>query len=210
MITTIDQDHLGRLLLAVEADAHRRGWDGPPAIMVIYDATDQAAAAAYHQCLAQIGAPIRYRAYAARPMVPTDAVDGIASHALFRMAGNLGLCPDHPAVQLMIGWLRQPGFLGLAMSCESWSRVATPAECDALGPARFADLPGSMETRHVTSADITGQVRLVQRIRGQRPVLVARDCAWTGSIPESLRYATAAVAGQPLPGVPSAPSGWAP
>lgn len=204
--TVIDQEALGRLLLDVEAGAHRGGWDGPPSLMIIYDARCSDAGEAYRQVMSDYGHPIRHRNYAARVAVPTEALTGFASHAVFRLACNL--TSTHPAAQMMIVQLRQPGFLGLALVCETWCQAMSTEERDALGDKRLADIPGSYEARIVTCGDITGQIRYVQRTRGRKPVLAPPTEDYTGSIPESLRYAAAAIAGLDLPELPSAPSGW--
>lgn len=204
---TIDQTALNRLLLTVEAGAHRRGWDGAPLLALVYDRADQATHDRYRgvgRFSEAEGIYITQGPYAAIQAVPTAALDGIASHAVFRLACNLGV--DHPTPRTLLRFWRQPGFLGLVFGYEAWVLEATEEERKTVGNRRFADTPGAVEARQVVAATVTGSLHAVTRIRGRKPQTHLGD--YTGSIPESLHYAVAAIVGAPLPPAPQPPSGW--
>lgn len=203
---SIDQEILGRLLLRIEADSHRGGWDAPSRMFVVYDARHAVTDRTYRGLMSSLGPTIRCGPYAACQAVPTSAMDGYASHAALRMALNLGT--DHPAARMLVDHWRQPGFLGFALMCETWSRQMTAEERGEVRGRRLADIPGSYESRMVTSGDVSGAIRYVCRIRGEAPKLHPTEETFTGSIPQSLVYAAAAVAGLPLPDPPGFPSGW--
>ena len=209
---TPDPDLIGRLVLRVEADAHRGGWDAPAALYVLYDTTDPDTDATYRDVMApRRGAPVRCHPYAGQSAVPESAFHGNPAHALFRFALNTR--GDHPMADLVLGTIRRPGFLGLAFLYEGWMRTAkTKEERDALGAVRFADIPGSVELRSIMAADIAGNDYLVMRERGQKPELHRGDDddlnEMSGAIIESLRSIVAKVAGLPLPDLDTIPSQW--
>jgi hypothetical protein len=210
---TVDNVLMGRLLIRLEQDANRGGWDGPAALYVLYDWHDRGTEAAYKDLMAvRRGAPARCGPYAAQSMVPSDALSGIASHALFRLALNVSQS-DHPAPTSFIKLMRQPGFLGVAFQCESWTRTMTSDERDAYDiNVRFADLPDSKEARGVYAADVSGGVYAAQRIRGEKPWLLvpgAGDLSqFGGSVPQSLQMIVAVIADLPRPKLTELPTGW--
>lgn len=216
-VTTVDHDVMGRLLLQVEANAHRGGWDGPAAMYVLYDWHDDATAQVYRRVMeGRRGIPTRCGPYAAQSMVPPDALNGIASHGLYRLAMNLSLVGEgHYPVEVMIETMRQPAFLGVAFLCESWARtMADEEEREALGAVRFADIPGSVEMRQVCAVDTAGHDYFVSRPRGSKPTLyiptagVGDMTRYDGSIIESLRLIVAVIADLPRPPLPGIPSAW--
>jgi hypothetical protein len=107
---TPDAEALAALLRRIEGDAHRRGWDGAPALYVLYDSRDRETERSYRTVMR--GSPIRSAPYAALPAVPPGALDGNPSSALFRFALNLR--SQHPYVEAILALLRQPGFVGMA------------------------------------------------------------------------------------------------
>lgn len=209
-MTDIDPDAIGRLLLRVEADAHRRGWDQPAVLYVLYDARDSETDRVYRHLMGIRGPAIRVQPYAAQSAVPGYALDGNPAHALFRFALNIK-GSDHPIVEAVVGMMRQPGFVGMAFLYEGYARsYGTREERDAEGDVLFADMPGSVEMRGVLAADIGGIDYLVARSRGEKPVLSrAGDFEEAGgSIIESLRVIVAKVADRPLPELVNKPTRW--
>lgn len=209
---TPDPELIGRLLLQVEAEAHRRGWDGPAALYVLYDGREPDTHVPYQDIMAsRRGAPILRLPYAAQSVAPESAFVGNPSHALFRFALNIR--SYNALSEAVIGMIRRPGFLGLAFMNEAWMRtMASKEERDALGNVRFADIPGSIEIRNVMAADIAGNDYFVMRERGQEPKLHHGEDddikQVSGAVIESLRSIVARVAGLPLPDIDNVPSQW--
>lgn len=200
-----DHEALGALLRRIEGDAHRRGWDGDPALYVLYDARDRETEAAYRNVMR--GVPIRCAPHAALPAVPSGALAGNPASALFRFALNLR--SEHPWVEAILHILRQPGFVGMAFLVEAWMRTFdTKDERESLGKVRFADVPGSIEIRDVLAADISGRDFCVQRQRGGKAEMIEPDGEMSGAVIESLRTIVAAVLGRPLPDIENTPSTW--
>jgi hypothetical protein len=208
----VDTEAMGQLLLRLEADAHRAGWDAPAALYVLYDARDLGTDRTYRQMMRWGGVPTRRGPYAAISAAPPGSLDGYPQHGLFRMALNFSHS-DHPATRAMLGVLRQPGFLGAAFVCEAWSRETDDqAEREAWRGKRFADMPGSMEIRTVNAADVGGADWVVRRVRGDKPKM------WTsgdpglsnveGSVVESLRMVVAVTADLPRPELKTTPTMW--
>jgi hypothetical protein len=194
-----------RLMMQIEADAHRRGWDGPPALLAVYDASRGRP----RQVVS--GPSTRLRTYLAMPCVPIDALCPAPVHALYRLALNLRHAGDHPMLQTFIGMIGQPGFVGMAFQAEGWMRECSPEEREAIGDRRLADIPGTREQRFVIAALTDGTTRMVQRVRGGKPRAIAEPDAaeWGGAVTESLRTIVAAIDGQQLPDVEGAmPIGW--
>lgn len=198
MIKHIDGVVLERLLLDVERAAHTGGWDGPPGLYVVYD--QRIGAPTWHP----FGTPIRCGPYVAAPCIPVEAIDEYPPRALYAMA--LGLRQD-PSHAMAMATLFSPDILvGMALLCEGWTKAMDPGERRRLGDRRLADIPGSLENRIVTCADVAGEVRIVQRIRGHEPRVAETASQFAGCVPESLRYIVAAWAGAPLPAFPTPPS----
>lgn len=211
-MTDPDSEAIGRLLLRIEADAHRYGWDEPADLYVLYDARDIESDREYRHVLGvRRGPAVRCWPYAAQSAVPRHALDGNPAHAVFRF--SLTARTDHPAAEYVFGTLRQPGFVGMAMLHEGWQlTVANEGEREALGDVRFADTPGAVEARYVLATDSAGVDYMVQRVRGMKPRLersgVGDFVSARGAIIESLRTITARVLGNPLPEIDNVPSRW--
>lgn len=208
-VLDIDADRMGRLLLKLEADAHRGGWDAPANMFVLYDSRDVATDQAYRQMMGRFaGPPSRLGPYAAHGAVPPGSLDGYPQHALFRLALYLS-GSDHPHVAALVGMLRQPGFLGVAFQHEGWVREARDdAERESWGKQRFADMPGSREYRMVHAVDIGGGYHAARRVRGEKPDLLPGDATVEGAVVESLRMVVAVVADLPRPALTTTPSMW--
>lgn len=208
VLPDVDRDLINRLLLRIESDAHRAGWDGPPALFALYDARDASTDQAYRLTMSGCGPVIRCHPYAAQPMAPRGGLDGYASHAVFRMALNMKAAPDDPRVAALIGMMRRPGFLGVALLCETWARQESEEGRGALGAVRFADIPGSVECRLVSAADVAGRDYMARRVRGRKPQAGEDFGSIEGSVFESLRVIVAAIANLPVPELTTPPSMW--
>lgn len=196
-----DRDAITALLTLIESSAHRSGWDQRPALLLLYDTRDADSDRHYRGVPAHWGRTVRLRQYAAIPCVPPIAMDG--SHALFRLANNLQRT-EQPAVQHYLGHMRRPGFVGMAFCCEGWGRVLGDGDAPVPG-RRFADTPGSVETRILTAADTAGVDYHLVRIRGEKPTTLTDP---EGSVVECLRAVVAAIAGLPVPRITTIPAGW--
>jgi hypothetical protein len=197
----VNADTIGNLLLDMEARAHRQGWDGPAVFAVL--SGDPDAEAAYRRLGALLAG--RAGAYAAWSVLPPQAMDGYPQHGLYRLARNLTYAKDHPASEMLVAGWGQPGFIGTAFLGEGWRGDTDPEERQG---RRLADIPGSVEIRFAHAADIGGGYHVVLRERGSKPRLL--DEGWTpsGSVYDSLRAITAALAGQPFTEEIGEPSMW--
>ncbi len=198
-----------RLLLAVEKDGARRGWDAPPSLLMMWDARESGALALQHIGL-RSGGLVASGAYRAGRAISDRALEPNPAVALYRMAVNIIAAPSHPPVAYARQSLAQPGLLGIAARFEGWHRVMTHEERRADQRA-LADIPGSVEQRMVCAATVDGGIWMVTRVRGQQPILrrPAGSEKWAGAVPESLAAIAAWLAGD-VPTLPAyAPRAWA-
>jgi hypothetical protein len=198
----VDAGVLDGLLLRMEANAHRGGWDGPAMIAIL--SGDEFTERAYRFIGMRTYA--RHGNYAAWAFPTSGDVSGWPQHALFRLALNLANANDHPQVAPLLEVWRQPGFIGTAFMGEGWARKIPEGEPHPT--QRFADLPGSIENRFVHAADVAGGYHAVFRNRGSKPVLVDESYTPGGSIYDSLRAITAVIAGQQPPEKITEPTMW--
>lgn len=214
---TPDPLALGRLLLRVEGDAHRLGWDnGPARLYVLYDQADAQTEQTYRRLISPSAAgpgPIRCGPYTALSMIPPSMLNPRSVHALFRLAASFTQAPTQLGVlagRALARLLGQPGFLGLALLAEGWAYLAKDGEPEPEPGRSLADTVGSKEYRGVIACDVAMRDYWVRRIRGQSPELVhfAATDETDGAIIESLRSMVAAVAGLPVPALRHAPHGW--
>jgi hypothetical protein len=116
--------------------------------------------------------------------------------ALRTFAVNLAYAPDdHETAGALRDALRQPGVLGFAVCIEAWG-TRDPAVFKAAihGSVHLGDAPGSVETRLVYAADLTGRVYMVERQRGAQPWLDDNaGVHMRGDFTTSLRIIVAAV-----------------
>lgn len=141
----IADDELGRLILGVEAKAHRNGWDKPPQLYALARRADQRVAAT---ALFPAHEPIS-------PQVLLQATRIVAESDFFaeRLRPRLGT-----------------GYCGFLVVFEGWSR--TDAHALATDPRRrFADQLGSRECRMALLCTADGHDYSVTRIRGEQPTL---------------------------------------
>lgn len=204
---TVDQQLMARLMRQIELTANRRGWDQPPNLYVLYGWRDHDAERHYRELMPQTGEVVRCGPYAARPIVRSELLTGSPHHALFRMALNLTRS-DHPQVRQFADATSHAGFLGAAFAHEAWTRTYNnPQERADEGDVRFADMPGSTESRFVLAADVAGGTHWVMRYRGSKPQTDGGD-EHGGALVESLRAITARISGQPVPEIVNVPTGW--
>jgi hypothetical protein len=190
------------LLRQIESRAHRRGWDTYPELLVIYDATDQATTARYQEVL-PTDQPSQRGRYAARLAVPITALEPSSIVALYRAAVRLKTDRAPGFAQFVMGSLAAPGFVGMALQHEAWSR--TTDQPGAFGPTRYVDLPDSQEQRHVMAVDRCGARFGVVRERGHE-VTSFLDIEGAGI--QALAVFVAVVAGTAVPDLTLTPRGW--
>jgi hypothetical protein len=207
----IDVGAVGRLLLRVEADNHRRGWDQPNAAYVLYDArgNDGATDRIYRQMLG--ASPRLRRASRVPPYVAQPFLDdhhwqqaGTPSYEqLRRFVLNLAyIDPDEAPPEAVEGAgrllasLSLHGVLGFAMQIEAWGSTDLDHTTKAIhGGAHIAHAPDAVEVRVLYAVDLTNRVYIVRRERGGKPVLDDDAGTTRGDYTTSLRLLVAAVTG---------------
>lgn len=208
----IDVGAVGRLLLRVEADNHRRGWDQPDAAYVLYDArgNDGATDRIYRQML---GAnPHLRRASRTPPYVAQPFLDG---YHWRRQAGtppyeqlrsfvlNLAYIDRDNAppeavegTGQLLASLSLHGVLGFAALIEAWGSADRDHIAKAIhGGAHIAHALDAVEMRVLYAVDLTNRVYVVLRQRGRRPELDDDAGTTRGDYTTSLRLLVAAVTG---------------
>lgn len=200
----IDHDLMGRLVLRIESDAHRRGWDEPASIMLVYNhlLTDRWPIPG----LGRTGST-RLGPYVALNMPRFPGI-GQPSHDLYRLALNLAYAGDQFPVDVLLAHVRRSGFLGAGMCYELWGIHQTEEELAERGQRSLADTPGAYEGRDAMIVTVDGSLFHVHRVRGQKPRLHRGDDTYQGSVPESLRMIVAVIAETPRPDMVSQPHGW--
>jgi hypothetical protein len=203
----IDLERFRGLLLRVEADVHRCGWEHNPHLRVLYDtaAADGETQQLYHRlvgCNPRCGPPTRWQGYAAQNIFGPDlfaAIDGAPWEHLHTFAMNVAYAePGIEAADLMREFLAQPGVLGFAFVCTGWRLLhASRAEFEQFATGRLnpADHPRGKESRLLTGIDVHGRIYQVERTRGERPVLV-EDTRPVGSVSNDLRLLVDGLTGQ--------------
>lgn len=193
------------LLFKIERIVNRDGWDEPPRLMVVYQNGDTQTERNYRGVLEQFGKPIKCGEYSAMQMCSPSDMEGIASHIIFDMALRFMASSEGTAdytTEYILNTLRNPGFIGIILCCESWTSRISPEERNG---RMLADIPGSLETRIISYGDVNGKSKSVSRARGEKPQLLDD---MTGCIPESLICVSAVVAKLPPPEIRNLPSRW--
>lgn len=210
--TAPDVQAVERLLMRIEADAHRGGWDQPPALYLLFDRSHRETAEHYRCLMApRRGPAVLCGPYGAQSMVPAAVFDGSPPVALFRLALNLTHGRDVQPVAVFLAELRQPGFIGVAFLNESWTMRMTEEEHAALDPKRrYADTPGATEERNVVAIDTADVRYMVNRTRGSKPEVNHTDdeVRLKGVVIDCLRAITCAIVGVPGPELKDPPYGW--
>lgn len=201
-IPDIDVGRVSKLLLKVEAHAHRQGWDEPVHMRVIFDESHTETA----RTLRRIAppdpryAPVRHDGYAAttffghrvlyqpwselpaelREDDPDKDKTGPGPWTTLRhlVMGIADAEPDDERRELMLGILRLPGVLGFIVVGEGW-RNESKTKDNLLRASRrevhLSDLPDSVEARALYCLDLAGRIQLVERLRGRKPELTCVD-----------------------------------
>ena len=199
----IDRELLTRLLFKVESDAHRHGWDGPPALLVLYDTRHLDTDRLYRQVFAAhpaFGPATRMGPYVAQRMLSADMLCTRGRQVwqnLYIFASNAAFADDDACsdatgrfnVAVLRDAMRQPGVLGYALLSEGWQREGIgQQELDSLlsDGRHYADIPGSVENRSVACVDVNNLAQAVQRNRGRKPEVVEFHTAF-GGITTSMR-----------------------
>lgn len=184
-------DTIERLSFAIERNANRVGWDTQPELHVIYDTTDMKTATAYKEY--GFGHILHMEGYAATPIIPSEILCPSPVRALFYLAYNIS--SNDPIALATIDILKQPGFIGLALQVEVWSRIMDPEE-RKIDRRLLADIPGSVERRSVITTLRDGTICSMSRARGQKPSNDKYDRPPEGPLIESLQIITAIAAGK--------------
>lgn len=188
----VDVDLIGRLLLRIEATAHRHGWNHPrnrPHLYLIFDNREPEVAAEIRQIMGnnpRLGPGQRIDKYTAQMAFSPETVasgsnDGQEPpwEVLRRLALNITYTPPEAddAAATMRAVLRIPGTIAWAVCSEGWSRGRTQSRADfqAELDKNYADLPGSVEVRTALAVDALDQVHQVTRLRGKPAQL--KTCA---------------------------------
>ncbi len=191
------------LLLQIEVNAHRRGWDDDPQLLVVYDTTDAATTTEYDESLPPDGGLTRRGRLAARRMWPSELLNPTPAHAVFTMAVGLHYDSQSAHWKVIRDVLRQPGFFAVALVFEMWVRRP---DMPFVAPGSFAKAPDSVEVREVLAVLPDGSSRGVLRMRDRSP---GPFTSMSGSVSESLHVIAAHIAGMPLPTLTTPPAGWA-
>lgn len=199
----LDEESIGRLLLRIESDVHRGGWDKLPWLYVLADAgANEDTGMMLRRMMRGAGPSIRVRDYLAQPMLGRQFFGPAPMppwEALRNFAINLAYGEQAGAEQVatVLEVLRAPGVLGFAMVGEKWgTRDEEVARRAAVGEVNLGDVPGSVECRQLIAVTLAGQVMTVERVRGQKPELDLSAGGLRGDISTSLRILCDAVAGQ--------------
>lgn len=206
--TAVDVPLLCRLLRRIEMDAHRAGWDQPPALFVLYDARadDGGTDRAYRRLMGQN--PRLRPATRVPPYVAQAFLDGPHFAAgdkplweqVRRFALNLAYGDgDYEQIAVMRGALSAPGVLGFAYLGEGYALAVKgrAAAADMFGGTRdLAEEAGAVETRMLYAADVTNRLYVLTRSRGRKPELDDNAGAdMRGDFTTSLRLLVAAATG---------------
>lgn len=163
-----DAPTMDQVMLRLEREIHRGGWDQPPQLRSIQ----------------RRGA---HRLALSNPHpIPWDGETGAI------LAG----VADQMEQETLWGRLlatataRLPGWTGFLFAYEAWTNNITPKE---RGGRKLADIPGSKELRGVFAVDITGGVHSVMRHRGE-PAKAEGLPNLAGRIPDAMIRMVKAVA----------------
>lgn len=211
----IDTDNVLALCKLIESTAHRRGWDQPDQLWLIFDgrdpSTDKYRTFRYAE-------PLRLRNYTARMLMPEELLTPNGLHAAYRLALNLTQ-PSERGRQIVkaktMDCYGSAGFVGIALKTESWGLLGKPdEETDRLGQpgVRYADTPGAIEMRNVCAVDVTGRAYWLWRHRGKPVEAYHRagddEMVIGGCGVESLEAIVTAINGGEPTRPETEPSGW--
>jgi hypothetical protein len=187
-VGAVDLEALMRVLARVEADGHRRGWDGTPmTLFCVYAHDDEYTHGVLRKlCGAnpRMLAGARVGPYTAQPVFPGHLLGSAGGQqpyeALRTFAINIAYCAPHvPAfagVNVIRHVLRLPGVVAVGVTYEALRRPLTTREQvddELAGTAPdYRTVPDAVELRVVMACDLAGRIHQVTRTRGDRPVTV--------------------------------------
>lgn len=166
-------DRVERLLLTVEANIHRAGWDQPPEMFLITDETanpetGQALRLAYGDPLATHDGLVAFPLITHETMSLGLALAGSPGNAFWSLAAFIAYGAD-PGSTMMRGMLIDPATVGVGMCVEVWERHDTADAFAGLRGKKFADMPGSLEARRMC-VHVRGRgIVTLGRLRGHKP-----------------------------------------
>ncbi len=206
-VPDIDVARYSKLLLKIEAHAHRHGWDGPVHLRLIWDEdlVGPDVARGYRNIAPPepryrpvtheryvsttfFGHRVLYQQWSDLPPELVAELQETEPDArgegpnpwimLRRLVMNTAYGPDDDdKVRLMRAILRERGLLGFAVVGEAWRNEGEACERAVRGEVYLGDLPTSVETRVVYSVDLAGRIQRVERVRRQKPSLLTVDPA---------------------------------
>lgn len=140
-----------KLAVTIEATAAKRGWDEAPMLAVIFR---------------QVVPGPRGHLFEVVPFPkqPQD-ISPDPAQGLLWLAGVM--LTENPPPIIPAG--RRDDLAGVAFLGEGWMRDDVDTLDGAGRARRFADIPGSKETRFVHLVDCAGRYHFVNRVRGQQP-----------------------------------------
>lgn len=171
-----------RLLLKVEADLHRRGWDQDPFLALLSEPR-----------------PGRLT------LIPVSAVQNPPG-AFLLWASQRALESDEFGPSALNDC--EGEFRGYAFVCEGWSVMSDQISDEERRELRnsgrgYADHQAAKELRTIGAVDVFGRIHFVKRIRGEKPSYAhSQDGSgedFEGRIPEALRR-MALVTARAMPG----------
>lgn len=155
----VPQEAVSAAVGIIEEAADNIGWDGRPAVLLIFGApigdTGDPRMSTYARTGMDMGAVL---------ISPLELGDDVWEHA---HAGSILEClADQFAeddVDPVVHAMAVPAFIGIALVTEAWANADPAASAD---PRALPDIPGTVEVRCVDCVDVSGRYTRVERIRG--------------------------------------------
>lgn len=143
-------------LVNLEQAIHRRGWDEPPNVYLMY------------------------RQGLSRPLGP---VPNPPARALAQVARAVAAEADVPQLRAMMAESINRGLVAVAFTCETWMSTAFTSDEERQADGRdLADIPGSTEARMVCAVDLDDRQYVVMRVRGGKPKTEVYPADHTGRV----------------------------
>lgn len=195
----VDEATFGRLLLRIESDVHRGGWEQPPWVFILVDADGHPDTAMdMLRFMRTAGPSIRVGGLLALTLIaPTyfARTSGKPWEALRTFALNVAYA-DHPQPARLREVLAVPGVIGAAAAANVWGHSDPQVRDRAIaGEVHIADAPGAFEARRLTAVTLDGRIRTVTRVRGHKPKLDGNEDDLRGDISTSLRILCDTISG---------------
>ncbi len=138
-----DDNMIKAVLVRMEQDINKRGWDQPARLWALTAIDDGLRAS------------------------PVPLPDGSPGETLERAAAGFTATSAGRAV---VAALARREFAGFVFISESWANYEMTPEQYARESRRLADIPGSVESRDVSCVDTGGRLLGLHRKRGKEPV----------------------------------------